>query len=56
MNIIGKFEPIKNGSEYTFGDRFKTTLKSDQHHNWFQKKMWKILLGITVTDYSEDEE
>ena len=25
-----------------------------KHFNWFQKKMWKILLGIKIEDYKEE--
>lgn len=45
---------IKNGSTLTIGNTYaKTTLKVDQHFNWFQKLMWKWCFGVKVEDYSE---
>lgn len=26
------------------------------HFNWFQKKMWKLILGIKITDIKESKE
>lgn len=48
---------IKNGSKLTIGkdERTLTIMNVDQHFNWFQKKMWKFLLGIKVEDYSEED-
>lgn len=31
-----------------------TIIFNDRHFNWFQKKMWKILLGIKIEDCKED--
>lgn len=47
---------IKNGSKLTIGkdDHTLTFMNVGQHFNWFQKKMWKFLLGIKVEDYSEE--
>jgi len=46
---------IKNGSKLIIGkDCFTTVIKVNQRFNWLQKKMWKILLGIKIEDYSED--
>lgn len=47
---------IKNGSKLTIGkdNHALTFINVDQHFNWFQKKMWKFLLGIKVEDYSEE--
>lgn len=48
---------IKNGSKITIGkDKYRLTVTNvDQHFNWFQKKMWKFLLGIKIEDYSEED-
>lgn len=48
---------IKNGSKLTIGkdNHALTFINVDQHFNWFQKKMWKLLLGIKVEDYSEED-
>ena len=48
---------IKNGSKLTIGkgEFTLTVINVDQHFNWFQKKMWKFLLGIKVEDYSEED-
>lgn len=46
---------IKNGSMISIGEEyFKTSLKVDQHFNWFQKKMMKWCFGFKVVDYSEE--
>jgi len=46
---------IKNGSILSIGGNIAATkVKVDQHFNWFQKKMWKLLLGITIEDYREE--
>ncbi len=47
---------IKNGSKLTIGkdNHALTFMNVDQHFNWFQKKMWKLILGIKVEDYSEE--
>lgn len=46
---------IINGSTLSIGDNLsKTTLKADQHFNWFQKLMWKLCFGVKVEDYSEE--
>lgn len=46
---------IVNGSLLSIGGTYaKTTLKVDQHFNWFQKLMWKWCFGIKVEDYSEE--
>lgn len=46
---------IKNGSTLIIGNKYaKTTLKADQHFNWFQKLMWKWCFGVKVEDYSEE--
>lgn len=47
----------KNGSKLTIGkgEFTLTVMNVDQHFNWFQKKMWKFLLGIKVEDYSEED-
>lgn len=49
---------IKNGSKLSIGknERTLTIMNVDQHFNWFQKKMWKFLLGIKVEDYSEEDQ
>lgn len=48
---------IKNGSKLTIrkDNHALTFINVDQHFNWFQKKMWKFLLGIKVEDYSEED-
>ncbi len=47
---------IQNGSKLTIGkDNFTIIIKVGQHFSWFQKKMWKFLLGIKVEDYSEED-
>lgn len=46
---------ITNGSTLMIGNNLsKTTLKADQHFNWFQKLMWKWCFGVKVEDYSEE--
>ena len=46
---------IVNGSLLSIGDTYaKTTLKADQHFNWFQKLMWKWCFGVKIEDYSEE--
>ena len=45
---------IINGSTISIGKDFATTLKVDQHFNWFQKLMWKWCFGVKVEDYSEE--
>lgn len=48
---------IKNGSKLTIGkdNHTLTFINVGQHFNWFQKKMWKFLLGIKVEDYNEED-
>jgi hypothetical protein len=29
------------------------TIMNTKHFNWFQKKMWKLLLGFNITDVKE---
>ena len=45
---------IINGSTISIGKDFATTLKVDQHFNWFQKLMWKLCFGFKVEDYNEE--
>ena len=53
--VIDSESKIVNGSLLSIGDMWaKTTLKVDQHFNWFQKIMWKWAFGIKVEDYSEE--
>ena len=44
---------IKNGSILEIGYNQKCKIITDQHFNWFQKKMIKFCFGVTVIDYSE---
>lgn len=30
-----------------------TVIFNDRHFNWFQKKMWRLLLGIKIEDVEE---
>lgn len=56
LNTTSIYIPkIVNGSTLSFGNKIaKTTLKVDQHFNWFHKLMWKWCFGIKVEDYSEE--
>lgn len=55
--MIGTIEPpkIKNGTLLKLGsNKYTLTIKVDKHLNWFQKKMFKVCFGFTVTDYTEE--
>lgn len=54
MNSITWTQKTVNGSMLSIGENFKTSLKVDQHFNWFQKLMWKWCFGVKVEDYSGD--
>ena len=41
----------KPNSKITIGNNI--TVFNEKHFNWFQKKMWKILLGIKIEDVKE---
>ncbi len=43
--------PINKKSTLSFGN---ITINSTKHFNWFQKIMWKLLLGIKIVDFKHD--
>lgn len=45
--------PINQKSTLNFGN---ITINSTKHFNWFQKIMWKLLLGIKIVDFKQDIE
>lgn len=52
MNI--KINKIKNGSLLKLGDDKSLSIVVDKHLNLFQKKMFKLCFGFTVTNYTEE--
>ena len=52
--VIDGTPKIKRGSLINIGKHCSITIATDNHFNWFQKKMIKWCFGFTVTDYSED--
>lgn len=45
---------ITNGSRILIGKDTTIDIRTDQHFNWFQKKMMKWCFGFKVEDYSEE--
>ena len=43
--------PINQKSTLSFGN---ITINSTKHFNWFQKIMYKVLLGIKIVDFRHD--
>lgn len=54
-NVISNIPKITNGSAIHIGKgKRDVTVFTDQHFNWFQKKMMKWCFGFEVFDYTEE--
>ena len=46
-------QKIKDGSLIKIGKNRQISITTDQHFNWFQKKMLKWCFGFEVVNYCE---
>lgn len=46
-------QKIKDGSLIKIGKNRQISITTDQHFNWFQKKMLQLCFGFEVVNYRE---
>lgn len=52
-NEIYQVLTIKNPNYKSLMDICSVKVYNEKHFNWFEKIMWRLLLGIKITDVGE---